>query len=367
MTVKQLIAAARKQFRRYSVKHLFSLLTVLLIASMTHYLFSFSHEGWIIWAAFLVSQTTIGTPLRQGLIHFAIIISALTIGSAMASNLNLFLLDLMTGIIFVLSGYWVFINRPLPYRRHYLSLLFLLVVFICLLLPSVSYYAYLNRLFDTVLGAFIGIGVNAFVFPGKLGEEFGTGILPVLRLFETYTKKYIDVVSGMATLPVLNENIIEIENALQQQSSIYPEWVYEVGFNRGLRAGFRFFLLNIERLSDNLISLGFLLSRLQDEQMLDAISTELTIVMRNNQALLHALIEYFEQQQLRSLTIELTDDVTQLEVAAQQQLPAHLELLQMAPSQVIMTAMVRNMRELRQLLLSLVMALPTERSGILNK
>lgn len=48
----------------------------LLALLITHY-FSYSGEYWLVLSAFLVSQTTRGTPLRQGLIYFLLITSTI--------------------------------------------------------------------------------------------------------------------------------------------------------------------------------------------------------------------------------------------------------------------------------------------------
>jgi hypothetical protein len=349
-----------KYFKPYAVRHTVRVGIAVLLACLLQFTISFSHEGWIVIAAFLVSQTTRGTPLRQGLIYLVITVLGMTLGSVIAATNNQIIVDTVTLTIFVISGMIVFIKRPLANNPLYSYLLFVLVYFIALMMPAVSLMDYQFRLFDTAIGAVIAIVTSGIVLPVKLGAEFADGVLPAFNAFDDYFKTLINVAVGSENKKKLSQKILAIENVLQRQSGAYPEWVYEVGFNRGLRAGFRFFLLSIERIADNLMSLNFLLSRLQDDTLLDSISTELSNVMVHNQQLLAFIVDYFETQKLPLHTADFTTDVASLEQSVQRMLPAHIEFLDMSPNYIVLTAIMRDIRDLRQLLLSLVMALPSE-------
>jgi uncharacterized membrane protein YccC len=43
--------------------------------------YGFSHECWIVLTAYLVSQTTRGTPLRQGMIRFLCVLTAMLLST----------------------------------------------------------------------------------------------------------------------------------------------------------------------------------------------------------------------------------------------------------------------------------------------
>lgn len=344
----------------YAVRHAVSVSIAVSIASLLHFTISFSHEGWMVLAAFLVSQTTRGTPLRQGLIFLVITVLGMSVGSYINASNHPLMVNMATSVIFVTSGMVVFIKRPLANNPFYAWLLFMLVYFVALMLAPASLIDYQHRLFDVVIGAVTAIIINCLVFPVRLGAEFAEGVVPVFKAFDGYLKTLVEVVIGGEHKRRLTDKVLEVEDVLQRQSGAYPEWVYEVGFNRGLRAGFRFFLLSIERIADNLLSVNFLLSRLQDYSLLDSVSSELTNVMLHNQQLLSIIIDYFETQTLPSHAADFTSDIATLESAVQQMLPPHLEFLDMSPSYIVLTAIMRDMRDLRQLLLSLVMALPAE-------
>lgn len=353
--------------KSYPVRHAISISLAVLIASVLHFTISFSHEGWIVLAAFLVSQTTRGTPLRQGLIYLVLTVIALTAGSYMGAMNNSLMINLALSAIFLMSGMIVFIRRPLANSRLYFLLLFMLVYFVTVMMMPVSLIEYQYRLFDTVIGSVIAIIINCLVLPVRLGAEFAEGVVPAFKAFDGYLKTLVEVVIGCEHKRRLADRILEIEDVLQRQSGAYPEWVYEVGFNRGLRAGFRFFLLSIERIADNLLSLNFLLSRLQDYSLLDSVSTELTNVMLHNQQLLSIIISYFETKTLPSHVADFTSDIAALENTVQQMLPPHLEFLEMSQSYIVLTAIMRDVRDLRQLLLSLVMALPAEAAQTMRR
>lgn len=349
-----------RHFKSYAVRHAVTVSIAILLACILQFTVSFSQEGWIVIAAFLVSQTTRGTPLRQGLIYFVITVLGMTIGSFIAATNNQIIIDVVTISVFIISGMIVFIKRPLANNPLYTFLLFMLVYFIALMMPTISLMDYQYRLFDTVIGAVIAMVISGIVLPVKLGAEFADGVLPAFRAFDGYIKAVMDVAVDNGARKKLSEKIVAIENVLQRQSGAYPEWVYEVGFNRGLRAGFRFFLLSIERIADNLMSLNFLLSRLQDHTLLESVSAELTDVMLHNQQLLAVIVDYFATQKLPLHTADFTTDVAELEKVVQRMLPAHIEFLDMSPNYIILTAIMRDIRDLRQILLSLVMALPSE-------
>jgi hypothetical protein len=329
------------------------------IAFILNQYFSFSHEYWMTLSALLVCQTTRGTPARQSLVIFMAIFFAINLATLLSiyvkpPQIIYFILSLL----FVCSGYFAFINRPQANRIYFFACSFFMVVLVATLASISSFELTRLRIFDVVIGALIGIASHFILFPTKLDKEFAAGIVPILQALDRFSQT---LTSGFFSYEQKQEVINKknlIEMTLQSQEGVYPEWVYEIGFNRGLRSGFRFFLVNLERVIELLFSINFLFSRQVNPVSMDDIQDAFARVMQTNQELLTILILYFKENKLNEIKSDFMSDMTELEKALNQIVPNNLELLAVTPNNLLLTALVRDMRDLRELLLQLVKSLP---------
>jgi hypothetical protein len=330
----------------FALRHALSVATAVLIGCLVNYYFSFSGEYWIVLAAFLASQTTRGTPLRQGLIDSLSMISAIVISSL----LLLFIpwvqaIYVMLAILFVVLGYIITTNQLQPNKKWYVAILFFIIFMLSVLSPSMSSQLMKNRLVDIVIGSVIGILSKQVIFPIRLSQEFRVGILPMLK------KMLVDA-------QAFAENRMQQEKQLVDFTGLFPEWVYESGFNPGLRSGFRYFLVYMERIADLFLSMSSLLSQPIDENLLLQINGDIVDAMQKNSELIEILIAFFEGKKVNQPPSDLTSDIKQLEATLQRITPASLELLEMMPECMTLTALVRDIKDMRALLLQLVMSLP---------
>ena len=111
----------------------------------------------------------------------------------------------------------------------------------------------------------------------------------------------------------------KIEAVLAAKQSLYPEWVYEVGFNPGLRSGFRFFLVNLERVIEIFFSMNYLANSGIDTTLLKSFAKYLTDVIEKNNELIHVLINYFSENKLKDTKSEsdFTSDMTRIRKSTQ--------------------------------------------------
>jgi hypothetical protein len=308
-TLKALYLKISSNFVRlasFPARHALSVsLTVLFAIVINHY-FSFSKEGWMILSAFLVCQTTRGAPLKQSIIY-----------------------------------------------------LFIIFVVVCLL-SSNNMALMRDRALDTVIGGLLGILFSIFVFPVRVYAEFCLGVTPVLQALIDYSQVFSKSFMHRTHRELLVNKKWQIEVALSNRQGMYPEWVYEVGFNPGLRSGYRFFLISLERVTEIFFSLTYLMGRGVDTALLSDFSADMTNVMQKNEALLQTLISYLTGNKIKnaSFTEDFTSDMTALEKTLNQFIPGSLELLDISPDYMILTALVRDLKDLRELLLQLVLALP---------
>lgn len=344
----------------YALRQSISVAIAVLIAILVGYYFSNTREGWVMIAAFLVSQTTRGTPLKQNINSLFLIILALFSAYLMTLlTTNQDLLMLMAWTLFVMVSATVIVNHPFIRHPISLSTLFALIVFVALYMPDALDQSIRWRIVDVLMGGAIGILIGQFLFPVKPYDEFCAGVLPILQAINGYSKQYRElVIKQDNNAGMLEQDKTRIEEALQTQYGLYPEWVYEFGFNPGLRGGFRFFLVNIERLTEAYFSLDYLTDSGALHSCPTDLMAEIDHVMQKNEELIEVLITQFTEYKLVDRASDYTSDVKALEAVLQRLVPSDLSMLELIPGNIMMTSFVRDLVDARKLLLQLVLALP---------
>jgi len=342
-------------------RHALSAGIAILIAVIFNAFVSFSDGGWMILSAFLVNQTTRGTPLRQGLIIFTTLIIAIFVASILIMTIkHTAIIEIILTITFILSGYFVFIYRPLSSKSFLFIMLFAWILLIATLFPASTLLLMRDRMVDVMIGAMIGIACSQWILPVRSESEFRQGMVPILKALIDYSHvlTHFFLQTESITKREVEEKKLAIENILQTSQDSYPEWVYEVGFNPGLRAGFRFFLVHIERIIELFFSLDYFVAEQMDVNFLQELAAVFTTAMQKNAELLHVLLDYFANNQLTESQSDLTSDMTALEATVRRIVPQNLELIEISPDYVALTAITRNVKDIREILLQLVIALP---------
>jgi hypothetical protein len=326
------------------------------IAFIINHYFSFSREYWILLTALLVNQTTRGTPVRQGMIIFMTAFAAIDIASFLMINIKRpEIMYVILSLTFLINGYFVFTSRPQSNRIYFFAGCFFIVLLLATLSPIQTNEFMRYRVLDAIIGATIGILTGLIIFPVKFASEFSAGIVPIVHSLSEYSEALQKhFISHDYALVSKQKNKIEV--MLQSQQGMYPEWVYEIGFNRGLRSGFRFFLINLERVIDVHFSIHYLLSRHID--ILGEINDAIIKCLQKNHELFAILTYYFQKNTFLDVQSDFTDDIIQLEKTLNHFIPNNLELLAVTQNNLLLTALVRDIRDLRGLLLKLVKALP---------
>lgn len=348
-----------KYLSQYSVRHALAVSITIAIAVLANQ-FSFSQEGWVILGAFLVTQTTRGTPLRQSLIFFLVINIAIIISALLQMYVKpIIYLDFMIGTVFLGTAYLVYLLQPLSYN-NFLSLLYIpIIILISTLLPPSTPTFLHDRILDIAIGSLIGMLCTQLIFPVKLGKEFASGVVPLLQALFEYTHAWANYFGNADNnLRQVNEKKKMIEATLQEHKGIYPVWAYEVGFNPGLRSGFRFFLINLERTVEICFSLDYWGGYIGEKNLPIEFAQAIAVAMQKNQELLQILLSYFSQNKLLDIKSDFTSDMTSLEKALRQTVPDNIEALDISENYLLLTALARDIKDFRGLLLQLVMALP---------
>ena len=282
--------------------HAVSVGAAVLTAVIVNHYAGFDRGGWMVLTTFLCCQTTRGTPLRQGLIiGLAIVLTVIVIKNQ----------------------------------------------------TSISDY-----LLSIGAGAAIGVVFNQLFFSIRLDKYFFQGVAPLLASLTQYSAILTQSLIGEASIDLLAEKKLQIEKSMLFKYSRYPNWVYETGFNPGLRAGWRYFLIHLEQVTEIYFSLDLLAHRRMDVKQL---SEFISMSMQKNEELLDMLARYVENQQNVKVASDFTSDMTALEDALRRIVPNQIELLDISPDYMALTALVRTLRDLRGILLQLVMTLPEPR------
>lgn len=344
----------------YAFKHALRVGVALIIAWIVNHTLSMSGEYWVVLSAFLVCQTTMGTPVRQGYIVFTVIeisviaSAVLTQGIAKpwATYLALF-------TVFFVTYFGLFFNRPVNSRAYFQGILFVCIMMVALLAPEHAFAEVQDRVMDIFIGSLIGIVIVSLLRPARLDLEFSEGIIPLLNAIRGYFQVLSkQVMTNEVNQETLSNAKLNISALFERQEGMYPEWVYDVGFNRGLRSGFRFFLIHLEKVTEIIISINFILKRGLDPSLLQSIAEPLATFMKKNDELFEILITYFQERRLSEIHSNFTSDMDELEEAVKKIIPRNVEALEVAPHYLHLAEWMRDMRDLRGVLLQLAMALP---------
>lgn len=204
-----------------------------------------------------------------------------------------------------------------------------------------------------------------FVFPVKQPRDFCLAVIPTLDSLAGYLRAITQVLSD-ADEVAYNELKQAESDMFKSLVSSYPEWVYRSGFNPGLRSGFRYFLIQLEHAADLCCSMTYWLRQfdtLTDKSELLQLlrqATKINIDLLNG---LSRTMHHHAEKTLRpvnDVNVDLVSDITALEGALQRLVPPSLELLDMSSEYVYTTALVRDVKDLREVLLALVAAVPGE-------
>src|SRR6185312_1563764 len=196
-------------FKIKAFRLLFSFGITLIIALIATYYMAETEYFLIPLTALYVMQTSVGSSFYQGMVRFVIVVAIIIIAALAVMSMQLF------------------------YEAAH----------------------------DVLIGTVIGIATNLILLPRRPDMEFREKILPVIKTFNNYFTLIIDQLVQHENTEFNNA---ELENALSR----LPDWVYEPGFDTGLRSGYRFFLTKIEQMSDLLFSMHHLVRYSYDKELI---------------------------------------------------------------------------------------------------
>lgn len=343
--------------RSYAVRQYVSISAAMVLALTASRNVELLNPVWTVLSALMVCQTTRGTPIRQGLMMATMILLILSFSIAAAMLSSSADVAFVVGLVlFILINYTFCIQSWIS-RRYNMMMLSAMIIMIALS-PNMLVIPIEQKLLGAAAGGAIGMFSAWLIFPVRPYHEFRQGLAPLLRVLEKYVEAASRVLTRHGAISMLAEQHQAIETALTAQKSLYPGWVYELGFNPGLRSGFRFYLIHIERLIEIMTSLNVWLTASMTGGVTENISTAMSRSLQKNAELINLIKTYFRHDKLQDIESNFTDDITELEKVFHTIVPDNLELLDISPDYIKLTAMVRDIKDMRAQLLQLIMALP---------
>lgn len=311
---------------------------------------------WAMIAAFLVSQTAFGTTLRQGMVIFFLMIVSLFLSLLMHDYLNYPIYMSFIGFLIIVgAGSAALSQSVISLRPTLLSRFVLLVLIAAFSLPFVSLHD--EQFLSCVIGILIGMLCTLLIAFVSLEKEFRSGLLSLLEALEGYSRE-MRVYMGRSEFNHSEADKLRVEKALQATVSGYPEWVFAMGFNPGLRSGFRFFLLNLDNVIASFFSLSLYLQQKLNPEIVLNIKEVFNLTTQRNTELIAILIKYFRDRTPPASDADFTQDIKDLEAAVKKIIPESLEIIDLSPDYPALSAIVRDLKDIRNMLLQLLSALP---------
>ncbi|MFZ2315225.1 MAG: hypothetical protein WAW86_06170 [Gammaproteobacteria bacterium] len=186
--------------------------------------------------------------------------------------------------------------------------------------------------------------------------NFKAGILPLLMSLSDYLEAWVGDMQANKEISLdVNRDSI-VANLINKH--VYPEWVFDVGFNPGLRAGFRFFLIKLDQVVETIFSINYLIHRKIAAELMQHLRGNLIETIARNNELVLALVNFFKNGTYIDTNENFTTDMTALEENMQKRIPNDLEALGISPDYIAVTSLVRDIKDMRELLLQLILSLP---------
>lgn len=331
---------------------------ILFTALVINYFYGFSHTFWLVLSAFLITQSMKRMPPRHSLLAFIIISFALFVSHLFYAYLPSYYLAILANIIiYVLIVQYYFMTRP---HADFLKLplLFAIALMMTILVPSYSSFQLFDQIIDVGIGALIAsVGMSLF-FNKINAAAFRKSLVPTIDgLMQSIEAIKKFMLNKYPSFKLVLSAAYEAQQNMNEETSIYPEWVYQAGFNPGLRSSQRFFLLRLEHVAETLTTIENALRQSAREH---AFIELFVSSLENNNNLLAALREFCVRETFVLPQHDFKSDIQELQEKMQTLFPKNLEALATDKQNLAIISIARAIKDMRQTLLDLMMALPNE-------
>lgn len=321
----------------------------VFIAVIISYFYAFSENYWMVLSAWLVMQTTLGLPVRQGLQQLLIFLLVVLIGTYVCESVSPFQSVLLGMAVICLST--VFNSK---------AWIFSIIFYIALIAVPRGPDIFQARTNDIAIGAAIGILIHLFVFPVRADAEFRKRVILLLTLYSRYLITINEYLLRKNTSDecVLQEKF-ELEKMLQSQSATFPSWVYQAGLSLTLRSGHRHFLIMMERVWEILSELHHIARHTFPQEIAKTLDDPLTHFVREAQKILVAISVVFTLNKVDQPVSDLKEEWVEIEKTINSLIPATFDITDQDPNYFLLINLLEDLNNLRTALISLGNSLQT--------
>jgi len=328
----------------------------ILVASILSFYFDKAEFMWAPITAFIVTQLPEGFQLRQTfVIIFVMVVAIITTGLWAWLGIPPWLYAGLLGVMIVLCSYLYVINP----NAQRLQKLFVLLVPFAFVLASLMYEYSIDLIKDrciaVAMGGLIGFVATVTFLKFDAAKTFKKDMVPIIDCMINYVEEFANQLAESTAFPIKTATM-KLQ-MMDKECRGYPEWIYTPGFNPGLRSGMRFFLIHMERISEILFSLEFLLKQPVAMERWQEIGPYFIHALQGNKNLLLTLSRGLQNKNENDIKENFTQDIADLEAGLQRAVPSSLELVDLDPSNLILIAMGREIKDMRNILLQLVLIL----------
>lgn len=342
--------------QKTNITFAFLFASIMLFAYIINFFINFSHSFWMLVATFVTLVTLERKPPRHAFLCFITMMAALFFSHLLYRHLQASLSAFIiasTYIAIITLRYW---HRPAKSLIN-LPLLFGLTLILTIFIPNVLQSQLIEQVIDVFIGCFIALIGSLIVYTSFGSLHFRKSLLPMLiGLIDSVEKMIQYLENTNKDLHEIIKKTYSKQEHLMLDRSSYPEWVFETGFNPGLRAGQRFFLLNIETIADIIASLE--MNCMQYDRNHKEIDQHFVAALKTNKQLLQVIKDFCLSETYILPKHDFKQDIQALQEFLQKKLPANLESLTHHKDALVCVAIARSIKDMRETLFALVMALP---------
>ncbi len=231
-----------------------------------------------------------------------------------------------------------------------LGVLIIIIVLLSLILPP--HHMVYARLGDAGLGAMVGILANLFILPRQADTEFRCLVLPILRAAEEY---FAEIINSIFEKDERTLNLKKMRMELLLQN--LPSWVYESGFDLGLREGYQYFLMKLLHIVEILFSLHHAVRCHFDEEVRKEMRESVFVCADKIKIFFVALSTVFELKKLKEGVEDFEPQLHELDLKFQELMPVSVDILSIPRDDVAFYAIIYGLDDLRKALIKLGQAL----------
>lgn len=332
------------------LRHALSAAGGIFLAVLADHYYSSLHACWVPLVALLVMQRT----LRPALQNFLLISVMVIVGSVVFSFVpSRLVISLIVVAIFIIACY---VRSRLSGSSSITMITLLPGVLMLMFLTPIEAHSVYTRMHDVVLGGVVGILSSLVIFPLRADVDFRQGVIPILNA----AREYLLALAALLFNPVNDQAQAKkrvLEETLQTQQALFPEWIYEPGFNLALQKGHRHFLLKVEQLAQVLFAMHYAMRHDFNPELLAAVRQPIERCILDAEKWMVAIVALLELQKLQGPVSSLEEDILALQEAFKSQGSVPLELASEVPDYLHFSAILFNLKDLQKVLLKLSEAL----------